>query len=56
MVGGELVIFAANLVVASSGTALLKKTFFVHFMLYVPFCIRGFDALGSAFGFSVWQK
>ena len=49
MVGGELVIFAANLVVASSGTALLKKTFFVKLMLYMPFGKRGFDALGSAF-------
>ena len=49
MVGGQLVVFAANLVVACSGTALLKKTFFVKLMFYMPFGERGFDALGSAF-------
>ena len=54
MVGGELVIFAANLVVGCSGAALLKKTFFVKLMFDMAFGERGFDALGSAFGFPVW--
>ena len=49
MVGGQLVVFAANLVVARSGAALLKKKFFAHFMFDMAFGERGFDALGSAF-------
>ena len=54
LVGGQLVVLAANLVVACSCTALLKTKFSVEFMFYMPFGERGFDALGSAFGFPVW--
>ena len=54
LVCGQLVVFAANLVVARSGTALFKKIFPVKFMLYMSFGKGEFDALGSVFGFPVW--
>ena len=53
VVGGQLVVFAPNLVVACRSAALLEETFFVQFVFYAFFGKRGFEALGSAFCFAI---